>query len=121
MHTKISVWRAAEDEANKMTDSLVTAGCETQKIEWKSALDLRHRIDELPSQGISLLVISIMTHGKAGMLYGCNGSHIPITDVLQIVDNKLSEQVPMVCIHSSILHGSKHADDRKNGSICGMC
>lgn len=91
----------AAEEADVMEASLVSDGFLTKKLEWRSALELRSIInlllDELLSQGLSLLVLAIMSHGRAGILTGCNGSHIPISDILEILRSRLPERIPLVC------------------------
>ena len=58
----------AELETKTMNDSLVKAGFHTKMKEWKYSYELFLEFTELMSSGLSLLVISIMSHGTAGTL-----------------------------------------------------
>ena len=90
----------AEVEATTMADNLLLAGFDTKKEKWERAHLLPHTIhpllDEVISKGLSLLVISIMSHGSVGMLRGCDDSKIPITDILELLKDTLPEHIPLV-------------------------
>jgi hypothetical protein len=90
----------AMEEASNMEDGLVHAGIQTQKIEWKSADELPNviiaQLRELIPQGLSLLVVSIMSHGCAGILSGSNNSTVPIYYLLSILEGIATAHVPMV-------------------------
>ena len=90
----------AEVEATTMADNLILAGFDTKKEKWERAHLLPHTmhplLDEAISEGLSLLVISIMSHGSVGMLRGCGHSKIPITDILELLKDKLPEHIPLV-------------------------
>ena len=90
----------AAEEASLVEDGLVRAGINVDKQEWRSEAELydnlNNKIDELLTQGLSLLVISIMAHGRAGVLGGSNGSLITITGILSHLKDKLPEHLPLV-------------------------
>ena len=91
----------AEAEATTMHDNLVQAGFETKKEVWESALDIRTLIcdllKEVPPEGLSLLVVSIMSHGLFGTLTGKDGSMISINDILDILNITVPDHIPLVC------------------------
>ena len=92
--------RGAAEEASLVEDGLVRAGINVDKQEWRSEAELydnlNNKIDELLPQGLSLLGISIMAHGRAGVLGGSNGSLITITGILSHLKYKLPEHLPLV-------------------------
>jgi hypothetical protein len=93
----------AAKEANAMSESLTKSGIQTKTVEWKRDYDLFAEIhDELTgliSDGLSLLIVSIMSHGTAGILTGINDSKIAISDVLKTLRVKLPKHIPLVsCI-----------------------
>ena len=93
--------QGAESEAKTMTDCLVKAGFHTKMKEWKDSKDLfteinRAAIEELVSNGLSLLVVSIMSHGTAGTLRDSGGSVIAISSVLHELRVLLPENMPLV-------------------------
>ena len=96
----------AVKEAKTVHDGLHTAGLHTQMIEWKSASNLPQTIEEelrrLPSDKLSLLVLSIMSHGKTGMIAGESNSLVQITDIISCLKQKLLPELPLVCSH--LLH-----------------
>ena len=84
-----------------MNDCLLEAGFETKMKEWKDSNELYqeirwNQIAELASSGLSLLVISIMSHGTAGMLRGSGGSVAPISGILSSLRSSLQEKIPLV-------------------------
>lgn len=91
-----------------MEDALTTAGIETNKTEWSRAIDLfdtmKTQIDEFLSRGLSLLVISIMSHGTAGMLAGSDGTQAFISDIFSELQNKLPDHIPLVSLLISFEH-----------------
>ena len=93
--------QGAESEAKTMNDCLVKAGFHTKMKEWKDSKDLfteinRAAIKELVSNGLSLLVVSIMSHGTAGTLRDSEGSAIAITSILHDLKVLLPENMPLV-------------------------
>ena len=91
----------AEAEAKVMNESLVQTGFATRMKEWTYSYELfgemsETAIVEMVSNGLSLLVISIMSHGTAGMLRDSGGSAIAITEVLSHLKSKLPEKLPLV-------------------------
>ena len=91
----------AEVEAKTMHENLVKAGFETKREEWESAWDIRTLISnllkEVLPEGLSLLVVSIMSHGLFGMLTGKDDSMISINDILDILNITVPEHIPLVC------------------------
>lgn len=90
----------AVDEADIMVEGLLKAGFHTKMTKWRSAEDLCHiivaQLKQLVSQGLSLLVVSIMSHGAAGILCGSDDSTVSISDILSIFQQSLPEHVPLV-------------------------
>ena len=88
----------ATEEADVMYQSLVSAGFDTKRVEWARDLPLViiPLLSELVSQGVSLLVISIMCHGKAGMLTGSGNYKVSISDILQVLRERLPSSMPLV-------------------------
>ena len=91
----------AESEAKTMNDCLVTAGFHTKMKEWKYSYELfleisETKISELVTSGLSLLVISIMSHGTAGMLRGRGGTVVPISGILSSLRSRLPDKLPLV-------------------------
>ena len=86
----------AELETKTMNDSLVKAGFHTKMKEWKYSYELFLECTELMSSGLSLLVVSIMSHGTAGTLKDSGGSMIAITDILSSLKSELPEKLPLV-------------------------
>ena len=88
----------ATEEADVMSQSLVSAGFDTKRVEWTRDLPLViiPLLSELVSQGVSLLVISIMCHGKAGMLTGSGNYKVSISDILQVLRERLPSSLPLV-------------------------
>ena len=93
----------AVEEAEVVLNGLHKAGFHTQMIEWKSAYNLIKTIEEeprkLPPESLSLLEVSIISHGKTGMIAGENNSLVQITDVLFCLEEKLPAELPLVCSH----------------------
>ena len=54
------------------------------------------KISELVTGGLSLLVISIMSHGTAGMLRGRGGTVVPISGILSSLRSRLPDKLPLV-------------------------
>ena len=79
-----------------MNDCLMKAGFHTKKKEWKFSHELFLDFTELMSCGLSLLVVSIMSHGTAGTLKDSRGSMIAISDILSSLKAKLPEKLPLV-------------------------
>ena len=90
----------AIEEANEMESSLITSGFQTKKIEWENACGLpsmiNEQLEELVAHGVSLLVVSIMSHGTAGMLRVHNDTKISISNILKTLKMKLPEHIPLV-------------------------
>ena len=91
----------AESEAKTMNGCLVTAGFHTKMKEWKYSYELFLEISEtqmaeLVTNGLSLLVVSIMSHGTAGMLRGSGGTVVPISGILSSLKSRLPDKLPLV-------------------------
>lgn len=90
----------AIEEAHAMDESLAISGFKTKTLEWKMDYhlfgQLDAQLDELIPDGLSLLVLSIMSHGAAGILTGSSDSKISISDILQVLKGNLPKQIPVV-------------------------
>ena len=64
------------------------------------------QITELIASGLSLLVVSIMSHGTAGMLRESAGSVAPISDILSSLRSSLPEKIPLVSSLKNINNNS---------------
>ena len=90
----------AGEEASSMHENLQKADFLTTVLHWSNTLEVSSMIYEnLPEdrKQISLLFLSIMTHGTVGTLYGEGSSKLLITDLLTQLTNILPENVPLVC------------------------
>lgn len=96
----------ATEEATEMAEGLTKAGFSTRTHQWSNALELPQAIDrqldDMNNQ-LSLLFVSIVSHGKAGMLMGSDSSAIPISDVLHILKTRLPRHIPLVIIITRLL------------------
>lgn len=90
----------AVEEAHTLEQSLAKSGFKTKTLEWGMDFELfanlKSELSGLISDGLSLLVISIMCHGQAGSLSGNNNNKILISDILQELEQSLPEHVPLV-------------------------
>ena len=90
----------ATEEANAIGDSLTHVGITTSLFEWTDAKMLPPIIDselsKLLSEGLSLLVVSLMSHGEAGNLAGANDSKMPISNILDLLKARLPAHIPLV-------------------------
>ena len=91
----------AESEANAMNECLNKAGFHTRIKQWKHTYELNEetcitRMQELAAEGLSLLVVCIMSHGTAGVLRDSGGAAMPITDILSNMRIGLPECLPLV-------------------------
>ena len=90
----------AESEAKTMNDCLVKAGFDTKMTEWNYSFELFQEIngtiEELMSSGLSLLAVSIMSHGTAGTLRDSGGSVIAISTILSDLGLLLPKNMPLV-------------------------
>ena len=93
--------KGATDEAEKMELSLQAAGFSlVVKAEWKSVDDLLLLLHSHLTQNakrLSLLTVCIMSHGKTGNL----GTRA-ISEVLESIDQRIPEHVPLVSISGRI-------------------
>lgn len=68
-------------------------------VEWKSSAHLLSlmdgKLDDVVSSS-SLLIVSIMAHGRLGSLVGSDESSLPISDVLKFLTDRLPEEIPLV-------------------------
>ena len=60
-------------------------------------------VNELLKSGLSLLVISIMSHGTIGMIRGHRYTKVSITDILHALTLKLSGHIPLVSVSICML------------------
>ena len=114
----------AESEAKIMNDCLLEAGFETKMKEWKDSNELYqeirwNQIAEWASSGLSLLVISIMSHGAAGTLRDSGGSVMAISDILTDLRLGLPDNIPLVKTPSH-LYDCKHIHVYIYTSVIGM-
>ena len=89
----------ALEEAEKMEESLSKAGFETMMKEWTTTFSLRQEfMDELKDckDKLSLLLVCIMSHGRVGRIAGAENTEIPISDIIELLDNILPKKVPLV-------------------------
>ena len=91
----------AESEANDMNECLNKAGFHTRIKQWKHTYELNEetcitRMQELAAEGLSLLVVCIMSHGTVGVLRDSGGAAMPITDILSNMRIGLPECLPLV-------------------------
>ena len=99
--------KEAEHKASSLEENLKIAEFHTQKRVWYNTQDLITYICEhlntFPSANMSLLFVSIMTHGRAWILIGSDESTIQITNILHLLKRELPEHLPLVRIHLSDL------------------
>ena len=92
----------AEDEAIAIEGGLKSGGFYTQKREWEDASELikliNQLVNELLKSGLSLLVISIMSHGTIGMIRGHRYTKVSISDILHALTLKLPAHIPLVSV-----------------------
>ena len=92
----------AEAEAKIMNKSLVETGFATRMKEWTYSYELfgemsETTLAEMVSNGLSLLVISIMSHGTAGTLRSEDGDGcVLINDLMVILTRNVREDLPTV-------------------------
>lgn len=89
----------AAEEASDMEKSLVKSGFETKTTEWREYdlfLEIRSQLTDLTD--LSLLVISIMSHGTAGSLTGNNNCSMSITDLLGLLSELVPKHIPLVSL-----------------------
>ena len=55
-------------------------------------------VNELLKSGLSLLVISIMSHGTIGMIRGHRYTKVSISDILHALTLKLPDHIPLVSV-----------------------
>ena len=82
-----------------MNEKLRMAEFHLRKKKWSNAMQLPQILHEhlLPVQDrLSLLFVCIMSHGRAGMIVGSNSTKMPITDILTVIENSITSQVPMI-------------------------
>ena len=106
----------AGEEASLMHENLQKADFLTTVLHWSNTLEVSSMIYEnLPEdrKQISLLFLSIMTHGTVGTLYGEGSSKLLITDLLTQLTNILPENVPLVCTYY-LISLKKTNNGRKN-------
>ena len=93
----------AVEEADNLKSGLEAVGCQVIREQWRTKVQLSKLIDEglRSAVGCSLLMVCIMSHGRAGNLKcepHCEGgdSFIVINDIIQKFKTKLPKDLPMV-------------------------
>lgn len=85
-----------------MSASFRKAGIKNVEIEWRNADDLPSIIDSqvqsFLDRGMSLLVVSVMSHGTAGLIHGTEESRIGINSLLCSLAAKLPKFLPLVSV-----------------------
>ena len=74
-------------------------------VDWQSSCRLLDHINaeiEDIVTSCSLLIVSIMSHGRLGALVGSDESSIPISNVIKFLTEKLPKEVPLVSYTPSI-------------------
>ena len=100
----------AQTEADNMEQSLLTAGFDVEKMEWKAAWELHNKLRNTLQRiacDCSLLVLCLMSHESIGALHGGDRDGIslpiPINDVLHYPSQLIAEFIPMVRKHTKFL------------------
>ena len=92
--------RGAGEEADKLEQSLHTAGCDKIfKLEWSQAEELENMIDSSVADmkdSCSLLIVCVMSHGSRGCVQSGKGEFIPVNKILQQLTLALPDHVPLV-------------------------
>ena len=92
--------RGAEDEADKLEQSLHTAGCDKVfKLQWSQAEELHNMIDSSVADikaSCSLLIVCLMSHGSRGCVQSGQGEFIPVNQILHQLTLALPDHVPLV-------------------------
>ena len=93
----------ALEEADNLQSGLEAVGCKVTREEWRTKVQLSKLIDEgvQSAVGCSLLMVCIMSHGRAGNLKcepHCEGwdNFIVMNDILLKFKTKLPKDLPMV-------------------------
>jgi hypothetical protein len=90
----------ALEEADNLKSGLEAVGCKVIREEWRTKVQLSKLIDEgvQSAVGCSLLIVCIMSHGRAGKLECEDGDgFIIINDILFQFSRKIPAYLPMVC------------------------
>ena len=94
--------QGAGDEADKLEQSLYTAGCdEVLKLEWSQAEELQNMIDSSVTDmkaSCSLLIVCLMSHGSRGCVQSGQGEFIPVNKILHQLTLALPDHVPLVSL-----------------------
>ena len=96
----------AQDEAQLMNDSLTKAGFRSKAIQWECAHKLegilKRELEDIVSKGLSILVVSIMSHGQLGLLCGKNSegkdTRIEISKLIKQIGREIPEPIPVVSV-----------------------
>ena len=89
----------AEDEATNLHSSLSDIGFEATLTEWDNISSLPSiitgKLEYLPSTA-SIVMICIMSHGRAGTLSDGRGSQIPLNYILHQLSQAIPNDIPLV-------------------------
>ena len=96
----------AHNEAQLMNDSLTKAGFKSKAVQWNCAhklkVVLQRELEDIVSKGLSILVVSIMSHGRLGMLFGKNSdgkdTSIAISSLIDQMERVIPESIPLVSV-----------------------
>ena len=88
----------AHNEAQLMNDSLTKAGFKSKAIQWNCAHKLegilKRELEDIVSKGLSVLVVSIMSHGRLGLLSGKNSEgKVTMIEISYLID-QMGEVIP---------------------------
>lgn len=89
----------ADDEAEKLEQSLQAAHCETHKLKWINASDiwnLMNKTFDTIQGNISLMILCIMSHGYKGFVTGADRSETSLENILHKLNQKLLDNIPLV-------------------------
>ena len=96
----------AHEEAQLMNDSLTKAGFKSKAIQWNYAHKLegilKRELEDIVSKGLSVLVVSIMSHGRLGLLSGKNsGGKVTMIEISCLIDQMggvIPASIPLVSV-----------------------
>lgn len=108
----------AKDEANTLKAPLNAIGGKVEAIEWSFIYELKKiildRLSRIQAKDdCSCLIVSVMCHGRRGMLQDNIGDMISIDTILRLLKDNIHAQTPLVCANFHCHTG------HINLSICG--
>lgn len=93
----------AYEEAEILASALQSKNISVSKTVWSTTYELMRALNNsvnAVSDDCSLLVISLMSHGRKGVICGAEDTEMEINDIWHILTHKLPETVPLVsCIY----------------------